>query len=63
MTQKFREIILANGDVWELYDHGDPNFYTICKNKNWFAVVQFNGEMSVEQQTTALVKMCDSLRY
>lgn len=35
---------------------GDANFYTILKDENWFARIQFNGELTTERQE-ALVKL------
>lgn len=33
---------------------GEPNFYTLLKNNKWFAKIQLNGEMSVQQQEAFL---------
>jgi hypothetical protein len=36
--------------IYTIHADGDANFYTILKDKNWFARIQFNGELMVERQ-------------
>jgi hypothetical protein len=39
----------------------DANFYTIVKDRNWFAVVQLNGELSTPQQKAIMDDLVEAL--
>lgn len=36
--------------MYTYLEDGDPNFWTILKNKNWFMRIQINGEIPTNQQ-------------
>lgn len=35
---------------YKIHEDGEPNFITIIKNDNWLLRIQFNGELSVNEQ-------------
>lgn len=35
---------------FEVRADGEPNFYTILRDGDWFARIQFNGEIFTQQQ-------------
>jgi hypothetical protein len=47
--------------IFTLKEDGDANFYTILRDRQWFARIQMNGEMRINEQELYLRKLLDAL--
>jgi hypothetical protein len=45
---------MDENEKWEIIPEGEPNFYFVKNEKTWLCRIQFNGELSDEEQKKIL---------
>ena len=48
-------------DIFTAKAWGEPSFWTIFKEGNWYCQIQFNGEMSLTEETNNIKHILNTL--